>query len=82
MKNAKNITVFAPLNNAFTKDVVDVYTSLSSEQKTDLLLSHVVSNDSIPSPLKDGDVIKTLGSLKIKVNIDRRNKKILFKNIN
>ena len=53
-------TVFAPLNSAFTQQVVDLYGTLTDTQKTDLLTYHVVGEANVLSAGIPTSAITTL----------------------
>lgn len=48
-KEGAPFTVFAPVNTAFDQATLDLYGSLTSEQKTDVLLYHVVGGVNVRS---------------------------------
>lgn len=86
VKNAENITVFAPTNEAFKK-IEPVLATLSKEQIKDILLSHVVPKKvMLPIEKPCDKILETLGTLKHEIDGDTikapaSNAKIVIKNI-
>jgi uncharacterized surface protein with fasciclin (FAS1) repeats len=86
VKNAENITVFAPTNEAFKK-IESVLATLSKEQITDILLSHVVPKKfMLPIEKPCDKILETLGTLKHEIDGDTikapaSNATVVIKNI-
>lgn len=69
VKAASNVTVLAPLDSAF-EDISGVLPTLTSDEVSNILLSHIIALPVLSNSLTDGQEVDTLGSLKLTVKIE------------
>lgn len=62
-------TVLAPTNSVF-EEISSILPNLTNDQLIDILLNHVIEGSVFSNQLQDGQVVKTLGTLELKVSIE------------
>jgi transforming growth factor-beta-induced protein len=68
LKNAENVTIFAPTDQAF-QDIIEVVPTLNEAQLTQILQYHAATARVFSSDLQDGQVLPMISGETLKVNI-------------
>lgn len=69
LKDAENVTIFAPTDDAFN-DIIDVVPTLNEAQLTQILQYHAATARVFSSDLQDGQVLPMLSGETLQVNIN------------